>query len=161
MAIYRPKDNFGKNFIDEYSIGNKNNNVDYSMIKNVIEKTGDVFLNGTNPSHSGNISGNIGYLGSTLASLRARIIIDNPNADSPTYGLTINNQRYNRKFGYPCNEISGSKHLTSDAYDNTESVNYTEFSEMIFTDKVDGNYSFPTNDVLKEIYNKLKEGVFI
>lgn len=106
------------------------------------------FIGGISPKKSGNMSGNAGYIGSTLRALEPVLYINFPNAKTPTYGPIINNVRRNALYGYPCNMVSNSSLI------GEEEQYFAQFKNVKLT--------FTAYDeVLQEITNLLETGVYL
>lgn len=112
-------------------------------------EAGKAFMGGLHPTRSGNISGNTGYLGSTIGSLQPTLYINFPNAKTPTYGPVINGVRQNLKYGYPCNRVS-----SDELFGQNGEAAFAQFKNVKLT--------FTTyDDILDEITNLLETGVYI
>ncbi len=113
-----------------------------------VEVGGATFLGGFHPQRSGNMSGNVGYIGSTRNALEPTLYINYPNATTPTYGITINNVRRNPKYGYPCNIIS------NDSLVGTEEYYFAQFKNVKLTFTA-------YKEIEDEIIELLETGVYL
>lgn len=97
---------------------------------------------------SGNVMSNSGYLGSSVFSLEPTLLINRPNAITPTYGLVINEERKNPEYGYPCNKVSDETLITP------EGNSYTKFKNVKLTFTA-------YEEVMAEIISLLESGVWL